>query len=415
MLYRKILPLLIPLLIVFGSHIPVTAAQNLKATGEKRQLLLSDQIDNVLNHLSLEQKVGQLFIVAADGNFDNLTELIRSFHIGGFIFFARHAATLNETMNRVELLKNTSAIVPFIAVDQEGGRVTRLSFTTPVPSPCSLAGLSPATLRNIGRLLGHELQLIGFNLNFAPVMDVATRPDNSVIGDRSFSNDPYKVALLGNAFIKGLQQNGIAAVAKHFPGHGDTRADSHLELPIVTLSADRLDAVEILPFRAAVQAEVAMIMMAHVHYPGLDSKPLQPASLSKPIITDLLRQELQYNGIIITDAMNMKAITNSLTSRQAAIAALKSGADIILMPQNFPDAYHAVLTAVKQGEIPLSQIDDSLRRILQIKLRFPSENRQISFQTRLNYALANVGSAKHRNLMFALLKDISVSDDMATW
>lgn len=410
MLYQKMLSLLIALLILSCSQSSAAANISLKATDDTRQLLLAARIEKTINNLQLEEKVGQLFIVTVDGDSNELTALLHSFHPGGFIFFARHTTNLQATMQRIEQVKTGSRLLPFIAVDQEGGRVARLDFTTPIPSAASLSSLSPSTLLRIGGLLGQELQSLGFNLNFAPVIDVATRPDNPVIGDRSFSSDPATVALLGSAFIKGMQQSGVAAAAKHFPGHGDTHQDSHLELPIVTHSVERLESVEILPFRAAIRAQVAMIMLAHVHYPALDPRPSLPASLSKPIITDLLRKELQYGGIVITDAMNMKAITNNLAAGHAAVTALKAGVDIILMPENFPEAYHAVLKAVQQGVIPLSQIDDSLHRILRVKLELPTDYLQHSFDARLEHAQNTVGSSKHRTLMDQLLNNISVDN-----
>jgi len=414
-MYRIFLSLLVALLILIGQQHPAEAADDLTAIGAKRQLMLDQVAGEVLNRLSLEEKIGQLFIVAANDNSAHITDLIKSFHVGGFIFFSAHTGSIEETMRQIELIRSASRIAPFIAVDQEGGRVARLSFVTKTPQTSLLSALSPSSLFNIGGLLGHELHSLGFNLNFAPVMDVATRTDNPAIRERSFGNDPYQVAFLGRAFINGLQNSGVAAVAKHFPGHGDTATDSHYELPVVSHSSDRLDAVEILPFRAAVQTDVAMIMMAHVHYPSLDSTRDWPASLSRPIVTDLLRTELQYRGVIITDAMNMKSVTRLLPSGPAALAAVKAGADIILMPVNLPEAFHTVLSAVRTGSIPISQIDESLRRILRVKFQYSSRTPQAPFQARLNYALETVGSPQHNKWMSRFLHDQQIRTNSFPW
>ena len=345
-----------------------------------------------LSLMSLEQKIGQLFMIAADGDVE---KHIRAYHVGGVVLFSRHAETLPQTLQLIEQVRLSSPILPFVAVDQEGGRVSRLPFATILPSARSLRFLPDISLQNIGKLVGWELQALGFNMNFAPVMDVDTCAENPVIGNRAFSQDPYTVARLGSAYIHGLRLAGIASVAKHFPGHGDTSSDSHYVLPIVGQSEDRLHSVELLPFRAAIRAGVDAIMLAHVHYPSLDSTPNLPASLSKPIITGILRQELDFPGIIITDAMNMKAITNLLDSGPAAKTAFQAGVDIILMPSDLPAAYHTLLSAVQNGEIPITRVDESVRRILSLKFRL-TDNQPIPFNQRLGNALKTVGSPAHQ-------------------
>jgi len=353
---------------------------------------LENRVDNIISRMTLEEKIGQLFIVAADGN---LESIIRTYHPGGFILFSRHTSTILQTMQLTDELRQSAQIPVFIAIDQEGGRVSRLPFAVTVPDARRLGTLPEAALQNIGSLVGQELHALGFNINFAPVLDVDTRAENPVIGNRSFSQDPYTVARLGSAYIRGLRLAGIAAAAKHFPGHGDTSSDSHLVLPVVEQSEDRLQTVELLPFRAALRAGVDLIMMAHVSYPSLDPTPNWPASLSHPIVTDLLRNELEYSGIIITDAMNMKAITGLKDPGQTAKVAFNAGVDIILMPEDLPTAYLSILSAVQSGEIPLSRLNASLGRILALKLRLPQDQTQ-SFSARLKYALDTVGSNEHR-------------------
>ncbi len=358
-------------------------------------------IEDRIRRMTLEEKIGQLFIISADGDLENL---IQNYHAGGIVLFTRHAPNISKTMQLIEKARRASSLPLFIAVDQEGGPVSRLSYATAIPSARNLGMISDSSMQNIGSLVGRELQALGFNMNFAPVLDVDTCEENPVIGKRSFSRDPYTVARLGSAYIRGLHSAGIAAVGKHFPGHGDTRTDSHFELPLVTQSEERLHTLELLPFRAAIAAGVDAIMTAHVSYPALDPTPNWPASLSRPIITRTLRNELEYPGIIITDAMNMKAITNLKTSGMATKTAFMAGADIILMPAHFPVAYHMLLAAVKNGEIPVSRLDASIRRILSLKIQL-TDHQVIPFDKRLDHAMKTVGSPAHRLWLERLLNE----------
>ncbi|MHC1758370.1 MAG: beta-N-acetylhexosaminidase [Negativicutes bacterium] len=375
----------------------VAAAASLPLSSEIGPYALEDRI----RRMTLEEKIGQLFIISADGDLENL---IQNYHVGGIVLFTRHAPNISQTMQLIEKVRRASALPLFIAVDQEGGPVSRLSFATTMPAARNLGMISDSSMQKMGLLVGRELQSLGFNMNFAPVLDVDTCEENPVIGKRSFSRDPYTVARLGSAYIRGLHSAGIAAVGKHFPGHGDTRTDSHFELPVVFQSEERLQTLELLPFRAAIASGVDAIMMAHVSYPALDPTPNWPASLSRAIITETLRSELEYAGIVITDAMNMKAITDLKTSGLAAKAAFQAGADIILMPAHFPVAYHMLLTSVQNGEISVSRLDASVRRILSLKIRLP-DHQSIPFDKRLDHALKTVGSPAHRLWLERLMNE----------
>ena len=385
----------------FVLHSPVQAARSLPPVIGETQPQLSDRIALIMNGMSLEEKVAQLFIIAADDGAMN-TPL----PVGGFILFSRHTQNRQDTLALTQRLRDASPhLPPFIAVDQEGGRVTRLAFVSQLPAARQLAFLRPQTVAKIGRLLGQELFSLGFNLNFAPVMDVATRSDNPVIGDRSFSPDPIVVAKLGAALVDGLQSAGVSATAKHFPGHGDTRTDSHLTLPIVDHALNRLNHVELLPFHAAVHSKVDLIMVGHLHFPALDPTPNLPATLSYPIITELLRQQIGYDGLIITDAMNMRAVTDGFSSGQAAVLAFKAGIDIILMPADFSQAYSALLNAVKTDEISVSRLDESLIRILAVKQRILARQKNSQLQDKPALQLESVGSPSHRLWLEKLLHD----------
>lgn len=349
-----------------------------------------DRTAEKLAQLSLEQKVGQLFMPAADGD---IKALIQTYHLGGLILFSRHTPTMDDTLRLTKIAQESAPEIPlFIAVDQEGGRVSRLSFGTQLPAARSFSVLDPDALWRTGRLVGDELRALGFNVNFAPVLDVDTSEENPVIGSRSFSSDPDLVARLGSAYIRGLHAAGVASAAKHFPGHGDTRTDSHLVLPTVNQPVSRLKDIEIRPFKEAINAEVDFLMIAHVHYPAIDPTPNLPASLSPKIISQLLRTDLAFNGIIITDALNMRAVTDGFDSAQAAVTAVKAGVDVLLMPADLPSAYQAIIDAIRSGEIPESRINQSVMRVLKLKQKLQANNL-------LQKALPNpeiVGSLLHR-------------------
>ena len=380
---------------------PVTDARPLFSpnSGETK-VSIGERINILLERMSPEEKIGQLFMVAGDGN---LGELIHSYHLGGVVLFSRHTETIEQTLQMTQKIRRSSLIQPLIAIDQEGGRISRLSFATPVPSARALGHLDETALLLIGWIVGQELHELGFNLNFAPVLDVDTCDENPVIGSRSFSSDPHIVATLGTAYLRGLRSAGVAGTVKHFPGHGDTSTDSHLTLPVVNQSRDRLNSVELLPFTAATRSGAEVVMMAHVHYPALDPTKNLPASLSGPIITGILRKEMNYDGIIITDAMNMKAITDFTNSGQAALMAFQAGNDIILMPENLQEAYFSLLLAVRNGTITETRLNESVRRILRLKLTLPADT-ETPFDLLLSRANSSIGSHEHRLGLDSLMK-----------
>ena len=390
--------LIIVCLLIFIDTLLVAAAPAASSIGDQK---LRAGVTDQIQRMSLEEKIGQLFIVAPDGEIDDLRQ---NYHVGGFVLFDRHTPDLRQTMELIEKLRPLSGEpAPLIAVDQEGGRVARLKFATPLPPARRLGDLSPTAVNAVAKILGTELAALGFNVNFAPVFDVDSNPANPVIGDRAFAAEPNKVSALGVAYINGLHAAGIAATAKHFPGHGDTRSDSHYQLPVVDQPRDRLYQVELAPFLAAVAADVDLIMTAHVHYPALDCEPGRPATLSAPILTGLLREQMGYEGIIITDAMNMGAITDSFSAGPAAVSAFQAGADLILMPENLADAYESMLSAVANGKISPARLNESLQRILLLKARLSNPVRHgSSFANRLHQAESTVGSAAH-------------AAEMATW
>ncbi len=279
-----------------------------------------------------------------------------------------------------------------IAADQEGGNVVRLRDGTIFPGNMGLGAIGSKKITyEVGRIIGKELISVGINMNLAPVLDVNTNPVNPVIGIRSFGGDPEMVASLGGAYIEGLHSEGVLAVAKHFPGHGDSSLDSHLDLPIINKDLDELMKIHIKPFMDAISIfNVDAIMTAHVVYPALDKE--NPATLSSKILTDFLREKLGFDGVIMTDDMEMKAISDRYTPGDASIKALKAGADLILFSHTYSkqvEAYNAVLKAVENEYITNDELDEKVRRILQLKLRI------IDYMSKIDPSI--VGKKEHRD------------------
>lgn len=346
---------------------------------------------------TLEQKIGQVMVIGFDGTTVNaeLHQMMTEYHIGGVILFARNvelpeqvAALTNELQN-IALESGNPGL--FIAIDQEGGRVARLTEEkgfTEFPSAMALTATGdPQNAYRVAAAMAAEMRAVGINVDFAPDLDVNNNPANPVIGIRSFSSDPQTVAEYGLAFARGLQENGVLAFGKHFPGHGDTGVDSHIDLPLVLHDRARLDQIELVPFRAAIAADFAGIMSAHVTFPMIDSTPGLAATLSRPVLTGLLRQELGYNGLIVTDSLEMGALAaKGYPPAVGAPLALAAGADLLLFNRDHVmhrEAFANLVQAVRDGKISQEQLDASVQRILQTKERFGL----------LNPTLVDVGAA----------------------
>lgn len=334
--------------------------------------------------MTLQQKIGQLMVIGFDGTTVDaeLRSMIVDDHVGGVILFARNVrspeqvARLTNELQKIALENGNPGLL--IAIDQEGGRVARLTeetgFTEFPAAMAITATCDPENARRIAIAMAVEMRAVGINVDFAPDLDVNNNPSNPVIGIRSFSSDPAKVAEYGVAFAQGLQENGVMAFGKHFPGHGDTGVDSHIDLPVVPHDRARLDKVELYPFRAAIQADFAGIMSAHVTFPAIDPTPGMPATLSYPVLTGLLRDELGYDGLIITDSLEMGALaSNGYPPQVAAPLAFAAGADLLLFNRDHAihrEVFEKLMQAVRDGKISQERLDDSVRRILQAKQRF---------------------------------------------
>ena len=379
-----------PLLLLVACSVAVTSVGGPAAASS------SDRIDQIVKRMTLEEKVGQLFVTYAYGQTADTTdpadvahnqqelgvangkELIEKYHVGGVIYFAwsnnvanpEQIAGLSNGLQRVATSQR-SGIPLLISTDQEHGVVTRVGPpATQLPGNMALgAGRSAADTYDAGRISGQELRAIGINQDFAPDADVNVNAQNPVIGVRSFGSDPSLVADLVSANVDGYQSANVAATAKHFPGHGDTATDSHYGVPIINHTRQQWERIDAPPFRAAIRHGIDTIMTAHIVVPALDPSGV-PATLSKPIITDILRGELGYDGVVITDALTMQGVRDGFGDDRIPVLALKAGVDQLLMPApgKLDIAYNAVLDAVRSGELTEDRIDQSVHRVLQLKM-----------------------------------------------
>jgi len=326
---------------------------------------------------SLRREIGRLLIAGFNGSQVpvELRSIAREFGLGGVILFSRNIEAPEQV---AELCYDASRLVPdlppWVSIDQEGGRVARLKAPFTEWPPMATLGRSgdPGLAERFARALAAELKAVGVTLDYAPVLDVMTNAKNPVIGDRALAATADDVARLGAAIIRTLQAEGVAACGKHFPGHGDTSVDSHLELPLVEHPPDRLRAIEFVPFRAAVQADVATIMTAHVFVPSLDEN--RPATLSRRVVTDLLRRELGYGGVILSDDLEMKAIAHTYAVPDAAVMATEAGCDGVLICSGDyatqAATLEALVHAVESQRLSYARVEDALQRQQRAKERF---------------------------------------------
>ncbi len=351
--------------------------------------------------MTLREKVGQLFMVGFDGIelSPELRSWLQAYKPGGIILFTRNLVDAHQIAHLTNALQELAPSSPFLmAIDQEGGRVSRLpSDFTIFPPAATVAGCGSSNFAyQAAAVTAQELRAVGFNMNMAPVLDVNTNPLNPIIGDRAFSADPKRVCTLGNATISGLHDHGVIACGKHFPGHGETTKDSHKELPVVKLPKERLEKIELQPFRSAIAHGLMTMMSAHIHYPALDDTV--PATLSYKVMTTLLRDELGFTGLILSDDLEMSAIAEHSSMGEAAVRSIQAGIDLILIchqQTRQAEAIEAVEQAVTSGDISMNRLEASLSRIDSLKERFllpyiPVDDTHIS---------EVVGSPKHKTLL----------------
>lgn len=364
--------------------------------------LTSDQqkwVETTLRQMTLEEKVGQLLLTTYHGSFtatdsDTYAQMmhdIDDLHVGGFITIT-HGSPLGiikdqayPTAVLANQLQSKSKYPLLIGADYERGTAQRVDEGTSFPTAMAVAaGGDPTDAYAMGKITALEARAVGVQWVYAPVCDVNNNPNNPIINTRSFGENPTRVSDFVTEFIRGVQENGAMATAKHFPGHGDTATDSHIDLPIIKASRERMESLELVPFRAAIAAGVGSIMTGHLNVPAFEPDPAVPATLSPNILTDLLRHQLKFEGLVITDALDMGGITVRYAPGEAAVRAFLAGADALLMPPVPDAAYEGLLSAAQSGRIPIERMDASVRRLLQAKARLGLDQSRLVEITALN-------------------------------
>ncbi len=377
-----ILVILTSLFACHNSRTQTTPTPTIEVTSSPLPTQTPDPIAERLRQMTLQEKVAQLFIIFPEASTtkkqaviavsQEMKDFLNQYPVGGMIFFESNVQNPEQLRALTRDLQASSKYPLLIAIDEEGGRVARIgknpNFSVPRITSALEIGQqnTPFLAKEWGQQLGTYLKEYGINYNLAPVADILSNPANMVIGDRSFGSDPQMVAQMVTKMMKGLQEKAIVTCVKHFPGHGDTSKDTHVGSVISEKTWEEMLSCELVPFKAAIAQRADSIMVGHISTPNVTSDGL-PNSLSYEMITTRLREELGFQGVVITDALNMGAITQNYSAGDAAQKAFLAGADILLMPQNFTEAYHAILQSVETGTISEARLNESVLRILKLK------------------------------------------------
>lgn len=349
---------------------------------EGNQQTIEEMAKKIVDEMTIDEKVYQMFIVlpeqltgvgqvTAAGT--TTQEALEKYPVGGILYLSQNIVSRNQTQTMLSNVQAYSKIPVFTAVDEEGGVVSRVGNnpnmgTTSFPSMKNIGSTGDSNQAyTVGYTIGNECKELGFNLDFAPVADVFSNPENTVIGNRAFSDDPNITADMVSSCVRGFKDAKMLCALKHFPGHGDTIADSHYEAAITSKTLEELDELEFVPFVKGIEAGADFVMVGHILTPNITDDYI-PATLSNEMLS-ILRDELKFDGIIITDAMNMEAITDYYSSSEAAVTAVKAGIDMILVPEDFHAAVSGVIHALETGDITEEEINDSVIRIIQTKIR----------------------------------------------
>jgi len=353
--------------------------------------------------MTLDEKIGQMLMPGYEvGSFRNLdsdefTKVRRNivdFHVGGLHVYGGDPTPVALAINEMQRL----AKVPLLISDNfEGGVGYVLFGATRLPLAMAIGATGDERLAyEAAKVTAQEGRAIGVNVNFYPVADVQNNPENPIINIRAFGEDPAAVSRFVRAYIRGAQENGQIATAKHFPGHGDVASDSHLEMPVLNVTAERLESVELPPFKAAVEQGVGAVMSAHIWLPQLEPEKGLPSTLSKNVMTGILRDGLGYDGVVFTDAMTMRGVSANFKNDDATVRAVEAGADIILIPPSVEDSFRAIKSALDSGRLTQSRIDASVRRILRAKARFKLADRENRFAD-VDRLMTVLGTREHRD------------------
>src|SRR6267142_565074 len=385
--------------------VPSESASRAKGGANKLSAGGKAWVETTLRKMTMDERIGQLLFTTYHGSltavdtpaYQQIMHDVIDLHVGGFINithgsplgFLKSQAYPTAVLNNQ--LQAKSKLPLLIGADFERGTAMRLDEGTSFPTAMAVAAAdNPKDAYSMGKVTALEARAAGIQWIYAPDADVNSNPGNPIINTRSFGENPEKVAEFVSAFVRGVQENGGLATAKHFPGHGDTTADSHIDLPVIRADKERLEKLELVPFRAAIAAGVGSIMTGHLNVPALEPDPNTPATLSSRVLTDLLRGQLGFQGLVVTDAMDMGGITVRYAPGDAAVRAFLAGADALLMPPVPDAAYEALLAAAQSGQISQQRLDASVRRILEAKARLGLQKNRLVDVAALNNNFATV-------------------------
>lgn len=366
--------------------------QTAGTVSEEMSETTDQKVEELMKKMSLADKIAQMFIITPEAltgvsPVTQALELTKNsydlYPVGGIIYFEQNILSPDQLSGMSQNIQKYSmertGVPAFISSDEEGGRVARLAGNEAMGienvGPMRTVGNSGDTDKayQVGRTIGTYLQKNGINLDFAPVADVDTDSNQSVVGDRAFGSNSQLVAKMAASKVKGLKESGVSPVLKHFPGHGATKGDSHTDYAYTGKTIEEMRECELIPFKEGIKAGCSFVMVGHISAPNIIGDNT-PSSMSKEMITNILRGELGFKGIVVTDALNMGAIIKNYTSDTVAVKAVEAGVDMLLMPESFQDAYQSLMTAVESGEITQERIDESVKRILELKLSLPVDN-----------------------------------------
>lgn len=333
---------------------------------------IDSNIEKILSTMTIEEKIGQMVVINVEGNTvtENIESIMNEVKPSGIILMKENFSSYEHTKKFVEDLKSMSDYPFIVSIDQEGGPVQRLKFleegnATDIPDMYSIGSLNDKVKAyNVGKVMALEMRTLGINVDYAPVVDIYSNSNNTVIGNRSFSENKDVVSTMAISLAKGLEDNGVIATYKHFPGHGDTEIDSHMKLPIIYKTKEEVENLELVPFKNVIANDAKLIMVGHIAFP-LVTLDNTPASLSKKIVTGILKEELGFNGLVITDALNMKALTDNYSNEDIYIKSIEAGCDILLMPVDAREAISDI-----KNNIDEKRIDESVRKILKFKFKY---------------------------------------------
>lgn len=394
--FRRLLLTILLVVFLVGCGSKASPSNNTKKNNKNTTPVvetIEDKVDKQMLSMTLDEKIAQMLVIyyLSPTVDDDLLNVIKTYSPGGFILMTDNYSTFDETKKFIDTLNENSKIPMIISTDEEGGLVQRLKALTdvevtdipPMYDVGKTGDISKA--KEVAKVLAEELRTLGINVTYAPDADIWTNPDNTVIGDRAFGNDPKTVSNMAIAFNQSLEENGIMGCFKHFPGHGDTLADSHYSLPVVNKTYDDIKSLELIPFQNVIENGAKMIMIGHIALPNITGDDT-PASLSKKIITDILKNDLNYKGLIITDALNMGALTENYTDEEIVTKAVSAGADLLLMPNGTAKTIEYI-----KNNISEDRINESVKKILIYKYTYLKDYKYLDKTT--------LGSDEHKSIV----------------